>query len=288
MGQVRRGPLWSYIFAVLTVAAALLLTRLLPLLYEHTPLALFFAAVAVSAWHGGLGPGVLATVVGALTLSFFVLPPASLLTVDSWDDVAVLGVFALVALLIISLHVARRRAEVLQREQREWFEVTLASIADAVIATDTQGRVTFVNAAAESLTGWPSAEAVGSELSEVFRIINMDTRQTIENPVAKVIRMGSVVGLGNHTLLIAKDGTEKPIDDSGAPIRSHDGHLIGVVLVFRDVTERKQAEEGLRRAHDEAERWVRERTTQPGRRQSCWRVRSATARCSSATMRSSC
>jgi PAS domain S-box-containing protein len=262
MGQVRRVPLWPYIVAVLTVAAALFLTRLLTPLNEHTPLALFFAAVAFSAWYGGLGPGVVATVVGTLMLSSFVLPPASSLTIDSWDDVAILGVFALVALLISSLHAARRRAEVSQREQREWFEVTLASIGDAVIATDAQGRVTFINAVAESLTGWASAEAVGKDLSEVFQIIDMDTRQAVENPVAKVIRIGSVVGLANHTVLIAKDGTGRPIDDSGAPIRSRDGRLIGVVLVFRDVTERKQAEEGLQHAHDELEQRVQERTTE--------------------------
>ncbi|RPJ37248.1 MAG: PAS domain S-box protein, partial [Planctomycetaceae bacterium] len=208
------------------------------------------AAVAFSAWYGGLGPGVVATVVGALILSSCVLPPTSSLTIDSWDDVAILGVFALVALLISSLHAARWRAEASQREQREWFEVTLASIGDAVIATDARGRVTFINAVAESLTGWPSAEAVGKDLSEVFRIINMDTRQTVENPVAKVIRVGSVVGLANHTLLIAKDGTGRPIDDSGAPIRSRDGHLIGVVLVFRDVTERAHAEAVVRESEE--------------------------------------
>jgi PAS domain S-box-containing protein len=262
MGQVRRESLGAYIFALLAVGAALLLTRLIPLLYEHTPLALYFAAVAISAWYGGLGPGVVATVTGALALSFFVQLPASSLAVDTWDDVAVLGVFALVALLNISLHVARRRAEVAQREQREWLEVTLASIGDAVIATDAQGRVTFINAVAESLTGWPSAEAVGKGLSEVFRIINMDTRQIVENPVAKVIRLGSVVGLANHTLLIAKDGTGKPIDDSGAPIKSRDGRLIGVLLLFRDITDRKQAEEGLHRAHVELEQRVQERTTE--------------------------
>jgi PAS domain S-box-containing protein len=147
-----------------------------------------------------------------------------------------------------------------QREQREWFKVTLASLGDAVIATDAQGCVTFINAAAESLTGWPGAEAIGKDLSEVFRIINMDTRQPVENPAAKVIRVGAVVGLANHTLLIARDGTGKPIDDSGAPIKSGDGRLLGVVLVFRDATERKQAEEGLQRAQVELEQRVQQRT----------------------------
>jgi PAS domain S-box-containing protein len=259
MGTVLRVPLRSYGIAVLTVAAALLPTRLLAPLYEHTPFALFFAAVLLSAWYGGLWSGLVATVLSVLALDILVLPPLYTLLVGVNDAIR-LGMFALLAILIVLLQAALRRAEASQREQREWFEVTLASIGDAVIVTDAQGRVTFMNAMAEALTGWPNAEVVGKDLPEVFRIINMDTRQAVENPVTKVIRMGTSVGLANHTLLIANDGTERPIDDSGAPIRSRDGHLIGIVLVFRDVTERIQVEETRRRARDELEQRVQERT----------------------------
>ena len=120
---------------------------------------------------------------------------------------------------------------------------TLASIGDAVISTDAEGRVTFMNGVAEALTGWPQAEALGRPLPDVFHIVNERTRQPVENPVLRALREGTIVGLANHTVLIARDGTERPIDDSAAPMRDEGGDLLGAVLVFRDVTERKRAEE---------------------------------------------
>jgi PAS domain S-box-containing protein len=146
---------------------------------------------------------------------------------------------------LIRANTQLRRAHEALRQQREHMEVTLSSIGDAVMATDAQGRITFMNAVAERLTGWPEDEALGRDLTEVFRIINEESRQVVENPVAKVVREGMVVGLANHTVLIARNAVERPIDDSGAPIRDRQGRLIGVVLVFRDVTERKRAEQGL-------------------------------------------
>jgi PAS domain S-box-containing protein len=136
----------------------------------------------------------------------------------------------------------RKRAEDEVREQREWLRVTLDSIGDAVIATDTQRRVTLINPVAESLTGWSRQEAVGRSLEEVFVIVNEQTRQSADHPVAKVLKEGVIVGLANHTVLIARDGAERPIDDSAAPIRDSQGHIQGVVMVFRDVTERRQME----------------------------------------------
>jgi PAS domain S-box-containing protein len=124
---------------------------------------------------------------------------------------------------------------------------TLTSIGDAVIVTDTRGIVTLVNSVAGRLTGW-GEDAVGKPLKDVFRIVNESTRRAVENPVDKVLREGTIVGLANHTVLIAKDGVDLPIDDSGAPVRNKEGELTGVVLVFRDITERRAAEAALARS----------------------------------------
>ena len=133
-------------------------------------------------------------------------------------------------------------------EQREWLRVTLSCIGDGVITTDNKGHVTFLNPVTESLTGWTQEEAAGKSLDSVFRIVNGTSRDTVENSATKALRAGVVVGLANHTLLIAKDGTERPIDDSAAPIRNAAGEVAGVVLVFRDVTERKRQEQQVQDA----------------------------------------
>ena len=133
-----------------------------------------------------------------------------------------------------------RQAEEAIRRQEEWLRVTLSTIGDAVIAPDSEGRVTFMNGVAEALTGWPRAEALNRPLSDVFRIVNEHTREPAENPALRALRDGRIVGLANHTVLIARDGTERPIDDSASPM--HEGGTGGAVLVFRDVTERWRAE----------------------------------------------
>ncbi len=133
-------------------------------------------------------------------------------------------------------------------EQKEWLDTTLRSIGDAVLATDTSGRVVFLNAVAATLTGYSSSDARGRPLSQVFPIFNEITREQTEDPVAKVIRTGTVIGLANHTVLCRQDGTEIAIDDSAAPIRNAWGEMIGVVLVFRDVTKQREMEATLRNA----------------------------------------
>ena len=137
----------------------------------------------------------------------------------------------------------RKKAEEDLRQSEERWATTLASIGDAVIATDEYSRITFMNAVAEEMTGWTFPEASGKPSAEVFKIINEETRQVVESPVTGVLRTGLIVGLANHTILVRKDGTEIPIDDSGAPIKYEDGTMRGVVLVFRDITQRRKADQ---------------------------------------------
>jgi two-component system cell cycle sensor histidine kinase/response regulator CckA len=141
-------------------------------------------------------------------------------------------------------HAAERRLADSERR----YATTLASIGDAVVATDEAGRVTFLNPVAEHLTGWPLAEAAGRPLTDVFRIVNEHTRLPVENPVEKVLATGRIVGLANSTLLLARDGREYPIDDCAAPIHDDAGLTTGVVLVFRDVAEERRRAEELRQA----------------------------------------
>jgi len=141
---------------------------------------------------------------------------------------------------------AAKQAETMLRESEHRWATTVSSIGDAVIATDVEGNITFLNSVAEKLTGWQLQDAWQKPLKQVFNIINEFTREEVESPVDRVIREGLVVGLANHTILIRKDGTEVPIDDSGAPIKDKAGNITGVVLIFRDITERKKADEALK------------------------------------------
>ena len=145
-------------------------------------------------------------------------------------------------------------------QQREWFRVTLKSIGDGVIVTDRKGSVTFMNKVAEELTGWRMAESCNQPIKDVFRIINEKSGQPVDNPVNVVLESGMIAGLANHTLLIRKDGRRIPIDDSGAPIRDKEGQILGVVLVFRDITERRKAEDEMKRFNEILELRVAERT----------------------------
>ncbi len=139
-------------------------------------------------------------------------------------------------------------------QSEELLRVTIASIGDAVIATDDHGRVRRLNAVAEALTGWTEADAMGQPLEDVFVILNEESRRPAPNPVQAVLREGVIAGLANHTVLVSKIGRDIPIDDSAAPIKTADGRMVGVVLVFRDVTERRRAERELELAKSQAER----------------------------------
>jgi PAS domain S-box-containing protein len=234
---------WSlrYGIAVAAVVWSTASMLLVPVI-GRSGVAIPFFAVLISAWFGGLGPGAFTTAL-CLVLYLIVLvnrgshfPPWQILQFALF----VAG-GALITGLVEALHAARRRAE----ESRRSLSAVLISIGDAVIATDTRGRVTFMNPVASSLTGWAPEEAAGKPLAEVFSIVNESTRQSVEDPVVKVLRDGVIVGLANHTVLIARDGREWPVHDSAAPIRDAAGEIIGAVLVFRDDTERREYERRL-------------------------------------------
>ncbi len=140
----------------------------------------------------------------------------------------------------------RKQALAMLKHSEQNLAITLHSMGDAVIVTDAQGRVTQMNPAAERLCGWTLADAMGHPLAEVFRIINATTRATVPDPVQLVMQSGQVVGLANHTVLLARNGEEYQIADSAAPIRNPEGEIVGVVLVFSDVTEKYRAEDALR------------------------------------------
>jgi PAS domain S-box-containing protein len=158
-------------------------------------------------------------------------------------SVAALTALALLMLGVL-LYVSHRSFDQLRASEQR-LAITLRSIGDGVIATDATGHVTMLNPVAERLTGWTSHEAAGKTMDAVFRIVNEATRATVASPVEKVLREGTIVGLANHTLLIARNGTETPIEDSAAPIVDAHGHIQGVVLVFRDASTARSAERVL-------------------------------------------
>ncbi len=150
----------------------------------------------------------------------------------------------IVAQIELALH--KHQVERRLRDQREWLRVTLTSIGDAVIATDAEGRVSFINPVAESLTGWKAEAAIDRPIAEVFRIVNEQTGQAMKEPVARVLRDGRKVELANHTALVTKKGHLVPVEDSAAPILDAAGQVIGAVLVFYDVTAKRRSEQKLK------------------------------------------
>jgi PAS domain S-box-containing protein len=229
--------------AVAALAAAVLLRWLLdPVMGDTLPLVTLFGAVAAVVWIGGYGPAVLVAILGYLACDYFFIEPRGELSFARFPNAVGLIAYLFTCSLIIgfgeAMRLARRRAS----ERGELLRVTLGSIGDAVITTDLEGRVTYLNPVAESLTGWSQRDALGHPLDAVFRIVNEHSRQPVESPVRRALREGTVVGLANHTILVRKDGSERPIDDSAAPISDERGRVSGCVLIFRDVSERRRLE----------------------------------------------
>ncbi len=232
-----------YLLAVAATVAAVALRWVLdPVLGDFLPLVTVFAAVAFAVWLGGYRAAALVTVLGYLASSYLFIEPRGEIRFDQASDVVGLIVYAFTCGIIIALGEAHRAARRRAIDRGETLRVTLASIDDAVITTDAEGRITYLNPVAETLTGWRQHEALGQPLGVVFRTLNEQTRAIDENPVARALREGVTVGLANQTTLIDRGGKELPIDDSATPILDEQGQVIGCGLVFRDVTARRWLE----------------------------------------------
>jgi PAS domain S-box-containing protein len=239
-----RGGAAKYALALGVLAAAVFLRWLLdPWLSDALPFVTLFGAVAYAVWIGGYQPAAVVVILGYLAVDYLFIPPRGRFAIGEFADVVGLTAYLFTCALIIAFGEATRRATHRANERRELLQVTLRSIGDAVITTNIDGRVTYLNAVAEALTGWTHLDAVGQPLDAVFRIVNQDTRLPVPNPATRALREGTVVGLANHTILLKKDGGECAIDDSAAPIRDESGRVSGCVLIFRDVTAQRRVEQ---------------------------------------------
>jgi PAS domain S-box-containing protein len=239
MIQFKRTPVHIVVFVLALTAAALLGSLLFRPWLDPNVYPLFLAAVLASSWYYGLAGGLLATALSTVAVLFFFLPTAFSLTIPSVNVFLRILSFASVSLLITALTAAWRGGKGL-------LAATLSSIGDAVIATDKEGRITFMNPIAEALTGWRQHEARNTKLAEVFRVLDESTRQPAMEPVTVALKESAPISLAGQMLLVSKDGAEIPIEDSAGPIRDAGGNLRGVILVFRDVTARRHLEEQLR------------------------------------------
>jgi PAS domain S-box-containing protein len=248
-----------YLSAVAAVGLMVLLRFELGVLVgQRMPFVCFYFAVIFAAWYGGLGPSFLALVLAVFAATFLFVPPTYSLRLDSAVDLIGLLMFVAVNCAMIFFSEAgkrarqrleqevieRGRAEQAERAERERYHSILASVGDGLIVTDTEGRVVSLNAVAEELAGWKSDEAIGLPLKQVFRTVHHATHRTDEMPVYQVVS-GGVARKMDQTELIAKTGVSLAIEHCTAPIVDERGHRSGVVIVFRDITERKRAEAAI-------------------------------------------
>ncbi len=219
-------------------------------IFQDMPFFLFWPLVILLGWVGGIGPGLFASVLAVILVDYFLLPPLYSFAGSIGEILLLLG-FATTTVFMSWLRERERQSAMLAYRQREEMQITLASIGDGVIVTDDRGIVTYINPVAQSLTGWPETEAVGRSISDIFKVVNEDTRQPAEIPTDRVLQQGVVAGLKNHTVLVSRTGEERPIDDSGAPIRDASNQIVGAVLVFRDISEQRSARQALESSEEQ-------------------------------------
>ena len=238
-----RDSLTNYVLGLVAVAVAVLLRWMLdPLMGDSLPLVTLFGAVAAAVWVGGYRVAIPVVLIGYIACHYLFIEPRGEIEITDTKNLVGLVAYFFTCSLIIVFGEAARVAQRRVTEQREVFRVTLRSIGDAVITTDTDGCITYLNEVGESLTGWSHKDALGQPLERVFQIVNEVTLQPVESPATRALREGVVIGLANHTVLIRKDGTKCPIDDSAAPIRNEAGYVSGCVLIFRDVNAQRLIE----------------------------------------------
>jgi len=240
---------YSITFAALAIAIA---ARFLldPWMGDSLPLVTVFGATAVAVWVGGYRPAIAVAVVGYLICNYFFIPPRGTFVLTPEMAVGAFA-YAVTSAIIIAFGEGLRRATRRADHEREMLRVTFASMGDAVITTDEAGRVTSLNEIAEALTGWSTGDAAGRELSSIFKVIDGETRIPAANPADRALQDGVATALASHAVLVAKDGAQRPIDDSAAPIRDRDGNVIGCVLIFRDITDRRRSEHELQRSEQD-------------------------------------
>jgi PAS domain S-box-containing protein len=235
MNPLKRSPFHSSVFALALTAVALLASMVLRPYLEPNLFLLFVVAVWLSAWYHGRAGGLLAAAAAA-TANLFFFMRQDIATDGPWRVLVRLLAFVLLAALITWVTAS-------WRESRQLLASTLSSIAEAVLVTDRDGCVTFLNAVAETLTGWPANEARRKHVTELLRLMDAKTREPVENPLMRALKDGAMVPAPEHTLLVSRSGDEVPIEQNAAPVRDDVGKVRGGILVFRDISKRLQLEE---------------------------------------------
>lgn len=236
MKALRKSPLDGSIFALAATAAALLITLLLRPLLAPNLFLLFLAAVWVSAWFYGRTAGLAATAASAFAVMYFFLRPELGGAAPAWGSLVRLAIFIVMAALITWITASWRNS-------RRLLSSTLSSIGDAVLATDCEGCITFLNPAAETLLGWPLSEARGRRAAEVLKLADEKSHEPVEDPIGRALGERAAVAVHEHAVLTSRNGAAVPIEHGASPVRDGAGRVTGAILVFRDVSKRRQLEE---------------------------------------------
>jgi PAS domain S-box-containing protein len=236
----------SYVWAVFAVVVATGLNLAFRQWITPTTTPILLVSVIVAAWVGGLGPGLIAALLATASMKYFFIDAPGKSPLD-FGDIVRGFLFLTAAAFINSLVEARRRAEQAEHRQRLWYQAVLTSVGQGVVGTDEEGRVAFVNAAAEELTGWSKSEAMGRPIDEVLTIRTEMVGGPVLGPAERAMRLGKPVSLGpSHSVaLVNRSGNRLPVDGLAAPIRTSEGHDAGVVFVFRDETSSRRASEAV-------------------------------------------